>query len=227
MEQVISSLNLSKEAQAKFKAYYDFLKEENEKYNLTSITDLDEVYIKHFYDSSYALNCFDLSGKSLADIGSGAGFPGVVLKIINNDIKLTLIEPTKKRADFLKELCNKLELRDVTIINDRAENAIKDLRESFDFVTARAVSNLRILLELTIPYLKVGGSFIAYKGLDVNQELEEAKNALKKLNSKVVNIYNYKLLNDLGERSLIEVKKEKSNDLIFPRDYAKIKKKPL
>lgn len=227
MEQVINKLNLTKEQSDKFKIYYEFLVSENEKYNLTSITNIDEVYIKHFYDSSCALLYFDLTNKSLCDIGSGAGFPGIPLKILNPSIKLTIIEPTLKRVNFLKELCNRLEINDVNIVCDRAESAISSFREAFDFVTARAVSNLRVLLELTIPYVSVKGSFIAYKGSNYLDEVNEAKGALKKLNSKVANTYMYNLPNDLGERVIIEIKKEKSCDLIYPRDYAKIKKKPL
>lgn len=227
MEQALNSLKLEDKVARKFKIYYDFLVSENEKYNLTSITDIDEVYVKHFYDSVYGLNYFDFNGKSLCDVGSGAGFPGIPLKLVNNKIKLTIIEPTQKRVNFLIELCKKLGLDDVEIICDRAEHAVLNKRESFDFVCARAVSNLRVLLELTTPLLKVGGSFIAYKGSNYEEELVESKNALKALNLLVSNTYEYELPNELGKRCLIEVKKTKKTDLIYPREYAKIKKKPL
>ena len=143
-----------------FKIYYEFLISENEKYNLTSITNKDEVYIKHFYDSIQLENIINFEKKiDMCDVGSGAGFPSIPLKILYPNINLTIIEPTLKRCNFLKELCEKLKLENVTIINDRAEN-IKDLK--FDIVTARAVSNLPILLELCIPLTKGNAYFIAY-----------------------------------------------------------------
>lgn len=227
MNQVVNELSLTSKQQEMFKTYFDFLVNENEKYNLTSIKELDEVYVKHFYDSLAVLNYIDLNNKSLCDIGSGAGFPGIPIKIVNENLKLTIIEPTLKRVNFLKELCFKLGLKDVEIICDRAENAINSMREKYDYVCARAVSNLPVLLELTIPFVKVGGSFIAYKGSNYQEEIDLSKNALKKLNSKIENIYNYDLLLDMGERSLIEVRKLKETDKSYPRDYAKIKKKPL
>ena len=162
MEQLTNSFNIDQKKKEKFKIYYEFLISENQKYNLTSITDANEVYIKHFYDSCVLLNYFYLSDSTLCDVGSGAGFPGIPLKIINDSIKLTIVEPTAKRINFLKELCEKLEIKDVEFICDRAENVAKERREEFDFVTARAVSALPTLLELTIPLVRVGGSFISY-----------------------------------------------------------------
>ena len=227
MEQLINSFNIDQKKQEKFKIYYEFLISENQKYNLTSITDVNEVYIKHFYDSCVLLNYFDLSDSTLCDVGSGAGFPGIPLKIINDSIKLTIVEPTAKRINFLKELCNKLEIKDVEFICDRAENVTKERREEFDFVTARAVSALPTLLELTIPLVRVGGSFISYKGSNYLEEVEASKNALNVLSSKVNNCFEYELPNEMGKRCLIEVKKVKKTNLVYPREYAKIKKKPL
>ena len=227
MEQLINSFNIDQKKQEKFKIYYEFLISENQKYNLTSITDVNEVYIKHFYDSCVLLNYFDLSDSTLCDVGSGAGFPGIPLKIINDSIKLTIVEPTTKRINFLKELCNKLEIKDVEFICDRAENVAKERREEFDFVTARAVSALPTLLELTIPLVRVGGSFISYKGGNYLEEVEASKNALNVLSSKVNNCFEYELPNEMGKRCLIEVKKVKKTNLVYPREYAKIKKKPL
>lgn len=227
MEQLINSFNIDQKKQEKFKIYYEFLISENQKYNLTSITDVNEVYIKHFYDSCVLLNYFDLSDSTLCDVGSGAGFPGIPLKIINDSIKLTIVEPTTKRINFLKELCNKLEIKDVEFICDRAENVAKERREEFDFVTARAVSALPTLLELTIPLVRVGGSFISYKGSNYLEEVEASKNALNVLSSKVNNCFEYELPNEMGKRCLIEVKKVKKTNLVYPREYAKIKKKPL
>lgn len=227
MEQVINLLKLTSLQEEKFKLYYDFLVEENKKYNLTAITELDEVYIKHFYDSTMMMKFVDLEGKSLCDIGSGAGFPSIPLKIIIPSLRVTIIEPTLKRVNFLKELIKRLELDNVEIICARAEDIISDYRESFDIVTARAVSNLRMLLELTIPFVRVDGSLVSYKGVSYNEEIIESKNALQKLNSEVIYIHKYNLLNEMGKRYLIEIKKNEKTNSKYPRRFAEIKNKPL
>lgn len=227
MEQVINELKLTSLQEEKFKIYYDFLVEENKKYNLTAITELDEVYIKHFYDSTMMMKFVDLEGKRLCDIGSGAGFPSIPLKIIIPSLRVTIIEPTLKRVNFLKELVKRLELDNVEIICARAEDIISDYRESFDIVTARAVSNLRMLLELTIPFVRVGGSLVSYKGVSYNEEIIESKNALQKLNSEVIYIHKYNLLNEMGKRYLIEIKKNEKTNSKYPRRFAEIKNKPL
>lgn len=227
MEEVIKRLNLSSRKIEQFKIYYEFLVEENKKYNLTAITDESEVYIKHFYDSVMLGNFIDLEGKTLCDIGSGAGFPSIPLKIMYPTLKVTIIEPTLKRINFLKELIKKLELESVELVCKRAEDAIITYRENFDIVTARAVSNLRMLLELTIPYVKVNGSLVSYKGSSYQEELFLASNALNKLSSKVVNIYDYDLLKEMGKRYLIEIKKSEKTISKYPRRFAEIKNKPL
>ena len=206
-----------------FKKYYEYLISENEKYNLTSITLENEVYIKHFLDSLALENIIDLNEVSLCDVGSGAGFPSIPLKIMYPNIKLTIIEPTLKRCKFLENLVELLGLSNVEIINDRAEN-IKN--RSFDIVTARAVSNLSILLELCIPLVKEGGYFVGYKGSNYQEELNTARNALKVLNCKLVDVYEYDL-EEYGRHSLIKILKEKATNKIYPRPYAQIKKKPL
>ena len=206
-----------------FEKYYKFLVEENNKYNLTSITDKDEVYIKHFLDSLSIENIIDLDNISLCDVGSGAGFPAIPLKIMYPNIKLTIIEPTLKRCNFLKQVVEMLNMKDVEIINDRAEN-IKDMH--FDVVCARAVSNLSILLELCIPLVKVNGYFISMKGSNYKEELDDASNALNALDAKVEDIYEYDL-EEYGKRVLLKIKKIKETKKIYPRMYSQIKKKPL
>ena len=206
-----------------FKKYYEFLKEENEKYNLTTITEKEEVYYKHFIDSLSIENIIDLDNTCFCDVGSGAGFPSIPLKIMHPTMHLTIIEPTLKRCNFLKELVNKLNLSDVEIINDRAEN-VKDKR--FDIVSARAVSNLPILLELCIPLVKVDGYFVAFKGSNFQEELTLSNNALKKLDAKLVDVYKYDLDN-YGTHYLLKFLKEKETNKIYPRIYSQIKKKPL
>ncbi len=212
----------------KFEIYYEFLVSENEKYNLTNITLKEDVYTKHFLDSLSLETVYDLKKDiSVCDVGSGAGFPAVPLKIMYPNIKLTVIEPTLKRCNFLKQLFEKLDIKDVNIINDRAEN-VKNLK--FDLVTARAVSNLPMLLELCLPLVKVKGRFIALKGSNYKEELCKSNNALKVLNGKVNSVKEYTLLNDeekYGIHSLIEIVKEKECSNIYPRSYSLIKKKPL
>lgn len=228
MEQVISSLKFSLLEKEQFNQYYELLVEENKKYNLTNITEINEVYIKHFYDSLMMGKFVDLTNDvSLCDIGSGAGFPSIPLKIKYPNLKVTIIEPTQKRINFLKLVCEKLNLKDVTLICDRAETAIINYREKFDIVTARAVSNLSMLLELTIPFVKVNGIMVAYKGQAYNEEIENAKLAFEKLNSKVIYIHKYELINELGSRYLIEIKKNEKTNIKYPRRFAEIKKKPL
>ena len=206
-----------------FKKYYNFLIEENKKYNLTSITEEKEVYIKHFLDSLSIENIIDLNNISLCDVGSGAGFPSIPLKIMYPSIKLTIIEPTAKRCNFLQQVVEMLNMKDVKIINDRAEN-IKDMH--FDVVCARAVSNLPILLELCIPLVKVNGYFIAMKGSNYKEELDISNNALKELDSRIDSLYKYDL-DEFGNRVLIKIKKDKQTKKIYPRMYSQIKKKPL
>ena len=206
-----------------FKTYYNFLKEENEKYNLTNITEEMEVYYKHFLDSLAVENILDLDNIHFCDVGSGAGFPSIPLKIIHPNMRLTIIEPTLKRCNFLKELVTRLNLKDVEIIADRAEK-VKDMH--FDIVSARAVSNLAILLELCIPLVKVNGYFIAYKGASFQEELEISNNAFKKLDAKLVDIYKYEI-GEYGTHYLLKILKEKKTNKMYPRMYSQIKKKPL
>ena len=171
-----------------FDEYYKFLIEENEKYNLTAITEKEEVFYKHFLDCAKVLEYIDLSGKVICDVGSGAGFPGIVLKILCPSLKLYIIEPIGKRCSFLNMLVTRLNLKDVVIINDRAEN-VKQYRNYFDYVFARAVSNLPMLIELCIPLVKVSGSFIALKGSNYQEEIDSSKNALDELKSLILKLF--------------------------------------
>lgn len=209
----------------KFEIYYNFLIEENAKYNLTAITERTEVEIKHFMDSLALDKYVKVDGLKVCDVGSGAGFPGIPLKIMHPSMELTIIEPTLKRCNFLKELCKKLDI-EANIICMRAEDA-KEFREQFDIVLARAVARLNVLLELCTPLVKVGGKFIAYKGPDALVEVNEAVKAEKELNMKMVNSYIYDLDNGYGKRVLIEYLKVKNTPTIYPRVYSKIKKNSL
>ena len=211
----------------KFLKYYVYLIEENQKYNLTSITEKEEAYIKHFIDSLEMEKIIDLNNVSLCDVGSGAGFPGVPLKIEHDSIALTIIEPIGKRVNFLNNLVSLLDLKNVSVINARAEDYGKENRSEFDIVCARAVSNTSILLELLAPLCKVGGKIILYKGEKGKEEIEKADNALKILNLKVDELYNYSLPKDMGKRMLIVITKTKEISNKYPRRYAEIKHKPL
>lgn len=211
----------------KFKLYYNFLIQENEKYNLTNITNEEEAYIKHFYDSIQIKNAVNLNSiTSLCDVGSGAGFPSIPLKIVYPHLHITIIEPTLKRCNFLKQLVDLLQLENVVIINDRAEN-MKELRNSFDIVCARAVATMPILLELCVPMVKVNGLFVSLKGSSFHEEMLLSKNAIKLLDVEVNKIYEYQLLNNYGSHSIILFNKKKETNLKYPRNYSMIKKKPL
>ena len=210
-----------------FKLYYDFLVQENEKYNLTSITEKEEAYIKHFYDSVQLEKAIDLNNiTSLCDVGSGAGFPSIPLKIMYPNLHITIIEPTLKRCNFLNQLVNILNLKNVTIINDRAEN-MSNLRENFDVVCARAVAALPVLLELCVPLVKENGKFLSLKGSSFHEELLKSSNAIKILNIKVENIYEYELTKDYGKHCIITFHKPTKTNPKYPRKYSIIKNKPL
>ena len=210
-----------------FKDYYIFLKEYNTHTNLTTIIEEKDVYLKHFYDSYLLTKTINFNNISTClDIGSGAGFPGMVLKILYPHLKITLLDSNNKKTKFLDELINNLKLENVTIINERAEEYIKEQREYYDLVTARAVKNMQILTELCIPYVRIDGYFIAMKS-DYIEELEQSKNSIIKLGGKFINTININLPNNLGNRNFIIVKKITKTDLKYPRNYSQILKHPL
>lgn len=220
-------ITLTDEQLKAFQTYYDFLLSENEKYNLTGITAYEDVLIKHFYDSLTLLKTNDFAdGTSLCDIGSGAGFPGIPLKIVHPGIKLTLVESQTKKANFLKELVSLLKLDNVVVINDRAEEFAHKNKEKFDIVTARAVAPLNILNELTLPLVKVGGVFLAMKGDNYDEELKNAKNGIMVLGGSIKKIVNFDLPLQFGKRTIIIIKKTKSVKK-YPRQYSQIKSNPL
>lgn len=227
-------VSLTKEQEEQLYIYYNALIESSKVMNLTTITKLDEVYIKHFYDSMMTLNPFlttdtknNLANIKLLDIGSGAGFPGLVLKIVYPALDITLLEPTKKRCDFLEKVIKVLELEKIKVVNERAENYIQDQRETYDLVVARAVSKINIISELATPYLKVGGYFLALKGQNYQEECKNIDQVLNKLSCKVEKYFEYELPLEMGQRVIIQIKKQKKTLSIYPRSYAKIKSKPL
>lgn len=225
---MLEKFHLTPKQSEQFEKYYDFLVSENAKYNLTSITEKNEVYAKHFYDCLEISEAVDLSkAVSLLDIGSGAGFPAIPLKILHPELKVTIIEPTTKKINFLKQLLELLGISGVELINARAEDAIVRRREKYDFVAARAVAPLAELLELCIPYVKIQGYFLAMKSAAFKADLDEAKNALAKLNSALAGIHEYVLPSELGSRAVLLIKKQKLTASVYPRKYALIKKNHL
>lgn len=208
--------------------YYEMLYETSKVMNLTTIVELEEAYIKHFYDSLLLSKVVDLTQNiTLADVGTGAGFPGLVLKIVYPNINVTLIEPLTKRCKFLQSVIDELELKGIVVVNDRAENAIKTMRESFDIVTARAVASLNILSEICVPFVKLNGVFIALKGSSYQEEIDLSSQAIKKLKVKLVKKELLELPLNMGERAILMYKKYENTPSIYPRLYAKIKKNPL
>lgn len=207
--------------------YYELLIEWNQKINLTGITDKAEVYLKHFYDSATLNKIIDLSKlESLCDVGTGAGFPGIVLKILFPNIKVVLLDSLNKRLLFLNEVIKKLKLKDISTVHCRAEEYGVNHREEFDVVTARAVAPLNILSEYCIPMVKVGKNFIAMKS-NISQEIINIDNVLKKLDSTIESIIEFQLPVENSKRTLISIKKNKPTNKNFPRKFSDIKNRPL
>ncbi len=206
--------------------YYELLVEKNKVMNLTGIVEKEEVYLKHFYDSLTIVKSIDLNKISnLCDIGTGAGFPGLVLKIVFPQLKVVLLDSLNKRVDFLNNVINTLNLKNIEVIHTRAEEYALLHRNSFDVTTARAVANLSILLEYAIPMTKVGGYFIALKG-NVREELEDSKNALKELNTTFIDLCEFSLPVENSIRSICKF--QKNGDVKkYPRKYSEIKKRKL
>ena len=222
-------ITLTENQYEQFQKYFELLAEWNEKMNLTAITDESGVALKHFADSLSLLNFVDIpQNSSLADVGTGAGFPGVVLKIARPDIKLTLIDSLNKRLVFLNEVCSQLGI-DAEFIHSRAEDGARDekLRESFDFVASRAVARMNVLSEYCLPYVKVGGAFCAMKGAQANEEFKESLNAINTLGGKLENKYFFELPENGGERAIAVVRKVRNTPQKYPRQSGKIKAKAL
>lgn len=222
-------ITLTENQYEQFQKYFELLVEWNEKMNLTAITDESGVALKHFADSLSLLNFVDIPQNStLADVGTGAGFPGVVLKIARPDIKLTLIDSLNKRLVFLNEVCSQLGI-DAELIHSRAEDGARDekLRENFDFAVSRAVARMNVLSEYCLPYVKVGGAFCAMKGAQANEEFKESLNAINTLGGKLENKYFFELPENGGERAIAVVRKVRNTPQKYPRQSGKIKAKAL
>lgn len=225
-----NNLRISEQQLNQFKEYYKLLVEWNEKVNLTAITEKDDVFLKHFYDSITASFYFSFEDvKSVCDIGAGAGFPSIPLKICYPHLKVTIVDSLKKRINFLEQLKETLQLDHVDIIHSRAEDIgqNKKYRENFDVVTARAVARLSVLSEYCLPLCKVDGTFIALKGANSNEELVDAEKAVKTLGGEVVNNNTFSLPIENSERSIIVIKKIKKTAKTYPRKAGTPAKDPI
>ena len=209
-----------------FKQYFKILVEWNEKMNLTAITDEEGVYLKHFYDSLTIAFDFDFTDQNIVDVGAGAGFPSVPLKIVYPELKITIVDSLTKRITFLNHLFKELNLSNCQAISARAEDYAKDHRQKCDIVMARAVARLNILDELCLPLVKVGGYFLALKGLKATEELEEAGKGIVLLGGQVEKSIDFTLTND-NHRSNIIIKQVRDTPAKYPRMFGKIKKQPL
>lgn len=220
-------INLSNNQIKSLETYAQELKIYNEHTNLTAIKEENDIYLKHFYDSLTLVKTINFNEvENLLDIGTGAGFPGLVLKIAFPHLKVTLLDSNNKKTKFLEHMKEILKLNDVTIINDRSEKYIENKREYYDIVTARAVKNLPVLNELCIPFVKVDGYFLAMKGQN-NEEIEESKYGINMLNATIEDIKEIKLPYENSNRTIVKIKKQGLTKNIYPRSYEKIIKKPL
>ena len=222
------NISINNDMEDKFDIYLKMLIEWNQKMNLTAITDPREITIKHFLDSAVLIDAVKFNkNDKVIDIGTGAGFPGVPLKIILNDIDLTLLDSLNKRLIFIEELKKNLKI-EASVVHIRAEEGAKReiYREKFDKVVSRAVASLNVLLEYCLPYVKVGGKFIAMKGPNAMKEIEESKNALEILGGKIFDIKEYNLLGE-NKRNIVIIKKFTETSIKYPRHGSKISKKPL
>ena len=221
-------MNIDEEKAKKFQKYKDLLLEWNNKINLTAITEENEIILKHFIDSCTILKYIE-DNQKIIDIGTGAGFPGIPLKIMNESLKITLVDSLNKRVNFLNEVISELKLENIEGIHSRAEDLGRDnnYREKYDVATSRAVANLSTLLEYLMPFVKVNGICICMKGPNIEEELNEAKKAINELSGKLEGVYNFKLPNSDIERNIIIVRKVDKIKLKYPRKAGMPAKEPI
>lgn len=223
----LAALSLPTEGIPALLRYGSLLAEKNKVMNLTAITDPDEVARLHFLDSAALLSLTDLRGKSVVDVGTGAGFPGLPLKILEPSIRLTLLDAQRKRVDFLREVCVELGLEDVECVHGRAEEFAQARREGFDAAVSRAVAALPVLAELCLPLVRPGGQFLAMKSVDTNEELHAAGRAASLLAGRLEKPLDYVISGTEIPRRLVILTKMGETPKKYPRTFAKIKKYPL
>lgn len=222
------NIKLNEEQKEKFYNYMQMLIEWNKKINLTAITEPKEIILKHFIDS-LTISKYIERGTKLIDIGTGAGFPGIPLKIYDSTLEITLLDSLNKRITFLNEVIEKLKLNNIETIHGRIEDIAQkeEYREKYDIVTSRAVSNLNILAEYMIPLNKIGGISICMKGTEIEEELNDAKNAIKLLGGKIEKVEEFDLVNENIKRNIIIIKKEKRTSSKYPRKAGMPSRKPI
>ena len=207
--------------------YYELLCIWNEKINLTRIVKKEDVYLKHFYDSATLNSIIELNNiENICDFGTGAGFPGIVIKILFPKIHITLVDSLNKRINFLNEVIKELDLKNIEAVHSRIEDYAKENREKYDLVVARAVASLNILLEYSAPIIKINKNFVAMKA-NIDEELENCKNAMQKLSLELVDRKEFILPKEESKRNLLLFKKKKATEKKYPRSSGEIKKKPL
>lgn len=232
LEEGFKQLNIpySSEIENKFIKYRELLKEWNQKINITSIENDEDIYVKHFLDSVLYLKDEDINeNKSIIDVGTGGGFPGYPLKIINNNYKVTLLDSLKKRIDFLDEVKKEIKLEGVELIHGRAEELGQNVmyREKFDICVSRAVASLNVLSEYCLPFVKVGGYFAAYKSENISSEIISSENAIKKLGGKIKEVKEVNLPGTDIIRKIVIIEKIESTNSKYPRKAGKPSKEPL
>ncbi|MFC3041047.1 16S rRNA (guanine(527)-N(7))-methyltransferase RsmG [Virgibacillus xinjiangensis] len=223
-------IKLNEWQQKQFSIYFYTLVEWNEKINLTALTAEEDVYLKHFYDSITAAFYYDFNRElTICDVGAGAGFPSIPLKICFPQLKVTIVDSLKKRIGFLNQLATDLELQDVAFYHDRAENFGKNgtFRESFDVVTARAVARMSVLSELCLPLVRKNGVFIAMKGSQADDELKAARPAIEVLGGELNEINTFELPEEDSERSIISIEKRRKTPKKYPRKAGTPNKEPI
>jgi len=217
------NIELTQEQEDQLEKYYEMLVETNKTTNLTRITNKEDVYLKHFYDSLTTVKVLDLKNNlSIIDIGTGAGFPGIVLKIVFPNLKITLLDSLNKRIEFLNKVIKELKLKDIETVHSR----IEDYDKQFDIVISRAVAKTNILVELSYDLLKNNGYFIFLKG-NIEEELKESEHALKELNLKLDKKEEFYLPIENSKRTILKIKKLENNNKRNKRNFAQIKKNPL
>lgn len=209
--------------------YGSMLIEQNKVMNLTAITEPKDVATLHMLDCAPLLDCGRMNGKTLIDVGTGAGFPGMVLKILCPSLKVTLLDSLQKRLDWLDTVANQLNISDLTTVHGRAEEYGLDpaYREKFDFATARAVADLRFLCEMCLPFVKVGGRFLAMKSVDSTEELEQSRAAIEKLGGRVAGFHDYTIPHTSVTHRVLVIDKVAPTPAGYPRRWAKIQKSPI
>ena len=227
LQQGLQQYGLDESRAPQLIAFAEMLLEKNQVMNLTAITDPTDVAQLHLLDCAAMLTFADLADKSVVDVGTGAGFPGMPLQILQPHARLTLLDSLGKRINFLQEVCDALGLEKTTCVHARAEEFAREHRQSFDYATSRAVAALNVLCELALPLVKVGGAFLAMKSVDSDEELRQAKSAIAQLGGTVESVQDYTIPGTEVQHRLIVIRKVKPTPTTFPRPFAKIKKSPL